>query len=349
MPAPDLGQVGDLFLATDSGSVYRREALAWTWIASLQGVPGDPGNQGLPGPAGIQGERGEKGEPGAKGELGEKGEPGEMGPMGPAGRDAPLANLPCTTGQIAQFDGQGWVCRDWPSNPFASLTCTEGDTVVFSAAGWTCRALASAPVPDLEPEPDPVPAEEPPVVPEGIDALLRLAVPLDQLAVSASNTFNLDAPAGAFDGLAYSESTVNGAAIGTGLGLIGNRVKRSIWSNGWNCSAPVTNQWLDVHFDNPVIVSRVDVYNIPGYLKYGAREVRVEYSTDHGVTYSGHAQGSGHSLQEIIEVIFDQPTPEITNLRVGIDGESGPINQSECMISIDEVVLFGKEIIRPAP
>jgi hypothetical protein len=347
-PGTSLGQDSDLYLNTLTAAVLQKNAGVWREVANLRGPQGEKGADGAKGEAGPKGDKGDAGEPGAqgaKGEAGERGLQGEKGDVGPAGlpgRDAPMADLNCTISQIAMFDGARWVCRDWPVNPLQALNCVDGDGLIFKEGSWRCQSavVVTPPVSDEDNDPtDPEPESG------GVDQLLTLAVPLDQLAVKASNTYELDHPAGAFDGLAFSDSAANGVAIGTGLGLIGNRVKRSAWMNGWACSAPATNQWLDVHFDNPVVLSRADIYNNPNYLKFSVVSAVVEISTDHGATYVEHARGSGSGLDQVIEMMFDEPTPMITNVRFRVDGQTGALNASNCVIHVDEIVLFGKELI----
>lgn len=349
LPAANLGQDGDLYLNTVTASVLQKQSGAWQAVANLRGPQGEKGADGARGEAGEKGDKGDQGEKGDAGVRGEQGlqgvagEKGDVGPAGMPGRDSPLADLNCAASQVAMFDGSRWVCRDWSGNPLSALNCSEGDTVLFTQGAWQCRSASVVVVPP-EDDVEPVP-EEPEPDNTGLDRLLTLAVPLDQLAVKASNTYSLDHPAGAFDGLAFSDSSAPGAAIGTGLGLIGNRVKRSAWMNGWACSAPATNQWLDVHFDNPVVLSRADIYNNPNYLKYSVVSMVVEISTDHGASYVEHARGSGSGLDQVIEVLFDEPTPMITNVRFRVNGNTGALNVSNCVIHIDEIVLFGKEFV----
>lgn len=331
VPNASLGQDGDLYLNTLTAAVLQKQSGNWHEVTNLRGPKGERG---------ADGERGETGPKGDQGERGEKGDKGDMGPAGMQGRDAPMADLSCTINQVAMFDGSRWVCRDWPANPLLALNCAEGDSLRFMQGAWHCQPalVVAPPVDDANEEPN-----EPQPENGGLDQMLTLAVPLDQLAVKASNTYFLDHPAAAFDGLAFSDSAATAAPIGTGLGLIGNRVKRSAWINGWACSAPATNQWLDVHFDNPVVLSRADIYNNSNYLKYSAVSVVIEISTDHGVSYVEHARGSGSGLEQVIDILFDEPTPMITNVRFRIDGNTGALNASNCVIHIDEIVLFGKE------
>lgn len=328
VPNTNLGQDSDLYLNTLTAAVLQKQSGSWHEVTNLRGHQGE------------QGADGKRGEPGVQGERGEKGDKGDSGPIGMPGRDSPMADLNCATSQVAMFDGSRWVCRDWPTNPLSALNCAEGDSLMFLQGAWQCQS-ALVVVPPVDDEDEESNEPEPEV--GGLDQMLTLAVPLDQLAVKASNTYALDHPAAAFDGMAFSDSAATGTPIGTGLGLIGNRVKRSAWINGWACSAPATNQWLDVHFDNPVVLSRADIHNNANYLKYSAVSVVVEISTDHGVSYVELARGTGSGLDQVIAILFDEPTPMITNVRFRIDSNTGPLNASNCVIHIDEIVLFGKE------
>ncbi len=356
-PSANEGKLSDLYLNTLSGDVYQKNDSAWQWVSNLRGPQGAPGEQGPAGPqgekgdkgdrgeqgiAGEQGERGEQGPKGEQGEQGEQGVAGPQGPMGPAGPqgepgDSVLATLSCSVDQVIRFDGTQWVCSEAPVNPFADLNCEEGDTIRFTSGQWQCVALQQSGGSE-NPEP---PA--PPVIGD-LSQYLKFAVPLDRLAVTASNTHSIDEPAAAFDGLGYSTDEGAEPVYGTGLGLIGNKVNRSMWANGWDCSAPVTDQWLDVHFDNPVQLSRADLYVGVTSLKYRVEDVVVEYSTDHGASYIEHTQVTDQS-ENLIEMVFEEATPLITNVRFRMNGNTGPSN-SQCVMQVDEIVLYGAELVQ---
>lgn len=352
-PLFDIGNNKDLYLDVTNGKLYQKTESQWLHISSLKGPQGemgwqgetglqgergekgdkgdkgeigpqgDKGDQGLAGPQGEKGETGLQGEKGEKGEKGDKGGIGPAGPQGPMG-DAILATLSCTQDQIIRFDGQDWVCYDEPVNPFAGLSCEEGDSIKFLAGVWQCAAVNSVPPGD---------GEQPPVS-SPVDQPLVLAVPLDPLAVTASNTYSLDEPAGAFDGVGYAA----GLTYGNGLGLIGNKVNRGLWANGWGCSAPLEDQWIDVHFDNLVVISQANVMSRPGFAKFSVRDLDIEISTDHGETYSLH-DSIRNQQTETLELKFDLVTPEITNMRFRMTGNAN----AQCTIEVDEIVLYGVE------
>ncbi|MDX1452664.1 MAG: DNRLRE domain-containing protein [Oleiphilaceae bacterium] len=354
-PVASDGNAGQFYLDSVSGDVYQKQQSGWDWIMNIMGPQGeagsdgqmgpqgpqgekgdngDKGDQGETGPAGPQGEKGDKGDQGEEGPAGpqgEKGERGAVGPAGPAG-DSVLSTLNCSTDQVIRFNGEQWECASLPVNPLENLQCGEGDTLRFTQGAWTCAAPeAQAGSEGVEP-----PANETP------DTYLELAVPLDQLAITASNTYSLDHPAGAFDGLGYAQNGAERPMYGTGLGLIGNPVKRSTWINGWQCSAPVTDQWLQVHFDNPVVLTRLDLVNAP-LAEHRVEDVIVEISTDHGITFTEHDRIE-NTPDAVIEMVFNSPTPEITNLRLRLNGNTAAIN-TNCTMQVDEVVFYGSEIL----
>lgn len=81
----------------------------------------------IPGPAGPQGEKGEQGEPGAD---------------GADGADGPLAELNCSSGQYAIYNGVNWVCADAPATPVATVEddeegCFKGFKFTVNETGAT--------------------------------------------------------------------------------------------------------------------------------------------------------------------------------------------------------------------
>lgn len=89
-PTADIGNVGDMYIATSTGAVYQKTTSGWgsPVIASIigpQGPKGDTGATGLTGPAGVQGPKGDTGDVGPQGPAGPKGADGAVGPVGPAG------------------------------------------------------------------------------------------------------------------------------------------------------------------------------------------------------------------------------------------------------------------------
>ncbi len=91
-PAPELGKTGDIYLDTDTYTLYSKEESGnWKEIGNIKGEKGDKGETGNTGEAGEKGEagaegpKGEKGDTGTQGEKGEKGEAGEKGDKGDTG------------------------------------------------------------------------------------------------------------------------------------------------------------------------------------------------------------------------------------------------------------------------
>lgn len=334
-PADDLGNRQDMYLDQASGDIYQKYDITWQLIANFTGPAGAEGAMGAQGEKGEKGDKGDQGPKGDSGVKGEKGDPGApgprglTGPAGPAG-DSILAELNCQIDQVIRFNGQQWACSDPLPNPLDSLNCSEGETIIMTQGIWSCH---QPPMPSENPLPD---ENDGPVNEE----ILALAVPLDQLAITASNTYRLDHPAAAFDGVGYEAQPGQGATYGNGLGLIGNKVQRGLWTNGWDCSAPLQDQWLDVHFDNPVKLNRADFYTRSGFTKYGIKDIIVEVSNDHGETYTAHDELLRQS-GEYIEFPFAETTPLLTNVRFRINGTPN----SRCVIEIDEIVLFGQEYL----
>ena len=80
--------VGDYYLNTSTGNVYRctvagaASAAKWAYVSSIKGVTGETGVQGPQGPQGIQGPKGDKGDTGAKGDKGDTGATGAAAGFG---------------------------------------------------------------------------------------------------------------------------------------------------------------------------------------------------------------------------------------------------------------------------
>lgn len=86
-PTADIGNVGDMYIATSTGAVYQKTTSGWgsPVIASIIGPQGPTGATGATGPAGVQGPKGDTGDVGPQGPAGPKGADGAVGPVGPAG------------------------------------------------------------------------------------------------------------------------------------------------------------------------------------------------------------------------------------------------------------------------
>jgi Protein of unknown function (DUF1566)/Collagen triple helix repeat (20 copies)/IPT/TIG domain len=102
----------------------------------LQGVPGTTGAPGTIGPIGAPGPMGSAGSPGATGapgSTGPQGQPGVSGANGPAGtRGAPGIGLPvsCTSGDVAVFNNDAWICSSTQPRfiPNGDGTLTDNQT-----------------------------------------------------------------------------------------------------------------------------------------------------------------------------------------------------------------------------
>lgn len=93
LPQPSFGNVGNYFLHTTSGDVYKKVLEdQWERISNLKGKQGVPGPKGDTGETGLQGARGlqgPRGEAGMRGLPGDRGPQGEVGPQGPQGYQGP--------------------------------------------------------------------------------------------------------------------------------------------------------------------------------------------------------------------------------------------------------------------
>ncbi len=81
----DQVRVGDFYLDSVDGAVYRKNTTGWQQAAMLMGARGPRGYTGEQGPQGIQGPQGETGPTGPQGDVGPMGPQGETGPRGPQG------------------------------------------------------------------------------------------------------------------------------------------------------------------------------------------------------------------------------------------------------------------------
>ena len=93
LPQSSFGDVGNYFLHTTSGDVYKKVLEdQWERISNLKGKQGVPGPKGDTGETGLQGARGlqgPRGEAGMRGLPGDRGPQGEVGPQGPQGYQGP--------------------------------------------------------------------------------------------------------------------------------------------------------------------------------------------------------------------------------------------------------------------
>ncbi len=110
LPVSYSGDVGDMFIAQDSGDGYVWDGSGWVNVGQIQGPAGPQGPtgaQGSTGSAGPQGNPGPQGPMGDTGAQGPQGNPGPQGPMGDTGPQGPMgnANISGTTNQIIKFTG----------------------------------------------------------------------------------------------------------------------------------------------------------------------------------------------------------------------------------------------------
>ena len=133
-------------IADTEGAMYYDSTMSMILICDGVGWQAYRGPQGSIGPAGPQGM---PGEPGTKGEKGDQGVTGPEGPAGPQGlkgdkgepgKDAPFANIGCSTNQIIRYNGTTWECA---TDILGALTlnCKDGDTIMFKSGSWHCAYL----------------------------------------------------------------------------------------------------------------------------------------------------------------------------------------------------------------
>jgi hypothetical protein len=105
-----------------------------------QGPPGEPGPQG---PAGPVGPRGERGPAGPRGEAGPAGEAGKDGEQGLRWRGRWNDGIAYQPGDVAQFDGSGWVniAENNRAKPPNYAAMDSGST---AGNGWSLLARQGA-------------------------------------------------------------------------------------------------------------------------------------------------------------------------------------------------------------
>ena len=86
LPDPSFGEVGNYFLHTTTGDVYKKVLEGqWERISNLKGKQGVPGEKGDKGEKGSRGARGPQGPQGSRGMRGLQGIQGDRGPQGEQG------------------------------------------------------------------------------------------------------------------------------------------------------------------------------------------------------------------------------------------------------------------------
>src|SRR5215471_18910383 len=89
---PPIGNVGDLYMALDTGHAWGWSGSVWVDLGPFQGPAGPQGLTGPAGPQGIQGNTGATGQKGDTGATGLQGPPGIQGPPGPNAVSTDSAN-----------------------------------------------------------------------------------------------------------------------------------------------------------------------------------------------------------------------------------------------------------------
>jgi hypothetical protein len=123
--------VGDLYVATDSGDGWLWNGTAWENVGPIrgpQGATGPAGPQGAQGPQGIQGPQGATGPQGAQGSQGVQGLTGPQGPQGVQGLTGPQGPM----GDVVTYQISAETVAGGAN---LRLSASNGDTdnVTFSA------------------------------------------------------------------------------------------------------------------------------------------------------------------------------------------------------------------------
>lgn len=107
---------GAMYYDSTLGMILICDGVDWQTYRGPQGFVGPAGPQGLPG------------------------EPGEKGDTGEPGKDAPFANISCSTNQIIRYNGTTWECAT-DILQLLTLSCKAGDTIMFKNGRWQCAYL----------------------------------------------------------------------------------------------------------------------------------------------------------------------------------------------------------------
>lgn len=132
--------------ADSEGSIYYDILLSTLLICDgvgwneYRGPQGETGPQGEAGPEGPTGDTGLQGEKGAQGDIGPEGQQGAKGEKGEPGKDAPFANIQCSTNQIIRYNGTAWECAT-DTLGLLTLNCQDGDTIMLKNGAWQCAHL----------------------------------------------------------------------------------------------------------------------------------------------------------------------------------------------------------------
>lgn len=135
-------QVGDAFVAEDSGHVWMWNGCKWVDLGNIQGPQGPQGDQGVQGPEGVEGTQGQMGPQGVRGPTGPAGAQGVPGPIGPtfvlrgtvtdASQLPPAGNQPGdafldeSSGHVWVWSGSLWIDAGFVEGP-QGVQGPEGD------------------------------------------------------------------------------------------------------------------------------------------------------------------------------------------------------------------------------
>jgi len=130
LPVNYTGDIGDMFIAADTGSGWVWDGTMWVNVGQIQGpqgpqgATGATGAQGLQGPVGATGTAGPQGPAGPTGATGSTGATGPAGPQGPAGPIGP-------TGLTGPVGATGPAGPQGPAGPIGET----GNTGATGPAG----------------------------------------------------------------------------------------------------------------------------------------------------------------------------------------------------------------------
>lgn len=157
------------------------------------------------------------------------------------------------------------------------------------------------------------------------------------ITITASKTYSLDIPSGAFDGYVWSESGAKVKVINEAGGYQG----RGAWISGWYATEDnnsfLYNQWLDVHFNNETRkISGFEMWPSKYQYNRSPYKVKIQYSVDNGSNYlDGETYFLSNNMvtqrKEFSEVLYD-----VTNIRFFIFENHGNMDTLE----VDELQFF---------
>lgn len=131
---------GAMYYDSALGMTLMCDGVGWQAYRGPQGEVGPAGPQGMPGEPGVKGDKGDKGDIGPQGPQGPVGPQGPKGDKGEPGKDAPFANISCSTNQIIRYNGTAWECATDILQAL-TLSCKDGDTIILKNGSWQCAHL----------------------------------------------------------------------------------------------------------------------------------------------------------------------------------------------------------------